>query len=101
MLQRLPALAGAGSISRKAAITRVELHALLANCGTGLVGPCDCALLSFALPVAVVDAAKSPRLRWPICAACPSAVYHLDRGKTLQDGTKAGISPDKPLLDTD
>lgn len=25
-------------------------------------------------------------------------LYHLDVGKTLQDGVKAGGSPDKPLL---
>ncbi|HDS1215934.1 TPA: tyrosine-type recombinase/integrase [Stenotrophomonas maltophilia] len=85
---------------KKAAITRVELHAMLATCGPDLVGVRDRALLYFGFATggrrrSEVAAATLAHLR-----ALPEGgfVYHLDQGKTLQDGPKAGGSPDKPLL---
>ncbi|ARZ74628.1 site-specific integrase [Stenotrophomonas maltophilia] len=85
---------------KKVAITRVELHALLATCGPDLAGVRDRALLYFGFATggrrrSEVAAATLAHLR-----ALPEGgfVYHLDQGKTLQDGPKAGGSPDKPLL---
>ncbi|WP_313140350.1 integrase [Stenotrophomonas sp.] len=85
---------------KKAAITRAELHALLATCGPDLAGVRDRALLYFGFASggrrrSEVAAATVANLR-----ALPEGgfVYHLDQGKTLQDGPHAGGSPDKPLL---
>ncbi|HFF3781554.1 tyrosine-type recombinase/integrase [Stenotrophomonas maltophilia] len=86
--------------TKKTAITRTELQALLATCGPDLAGVRDRALLSFAFASggrrrSEVAAATLDHLR-----ALPEGgfVYHLDKGKTLQDGPKTGGSPDKPLL---
>jgi len=85
---------------KKVAITRVELHALLATCGPDLAGLRDRALLYFGFATggrrrSEVAAATLAHLR-----ALPEGgfVYHLDQGKTLQDGPKSSGSPDKPLL---
>ncbi|WP_240196384.1 MULTISPECIES: site-specific integrase [Stenotrophomonas] len=85
---------------KKAAITRIELQALLATCGDDLAGVRDRALLYFGF-------ASGGRRRSEVAAASlthlrqlPDGgfVYHLDQGKTLQSGPKVGDSPDKPLL---
>ncbi len=85
---------------KKAAITRIELQALLATCGNDLAGQRDRALLCFAF-------ASGGRRRSEVAAATlahlrplPEGgfVYRLDQGKTLQDGPKVGGSPDKPLV---
>jgi len=85
---------------KKVAITRAELHALLATCGPDLAGVRDRALLSFGF-------ASGGRRRSEVAAATlahlrplPDGgfVYHLDQGKTLQHGPRADGSPDKPLL---
>ncbi len=88
--------------TKKTALTRSGLHALLATCGDDLAGVRDRALLLFAFASggrrrSEVAAARVAQLR-----ALPDGgfAYYLDRGKTLQDGPKAGSSPDKPLLGT-
>lgn len=71
---------------KKVAITRAELHALLATCGPDLAGVRDRALLSLSF-------ASGGRRRSEVAAATlahlrplPDGgfVYHLDQGKTLQ-----------------
>jgi len=86
--------------TKKAAITRTELQALLATCGPDLAGVRDRALLYFGFTSggrrrSEVAAATLAHLR-----TLPEGgfVYRLDQGKTLQDGPHAGGSPDKPLL---
>lgn len=74
----------------------------LATCGDDLAGVRDRAPLLFAF-------ASGGRRRSEVAAATVAQLralphggfaYYLDRGKTLQDGPKAGGSPDKPLLGT-
>lgn len=80
--------------TKKAAITRAELQALLAACGPDPAGVRDRALLYFVFASGGRRGHSGP----PARPARGSFVYHLDQGKTLQDGPHAGGSPDKLLL---
>lgn len=85
---------------KKVAITRAELHALLATCGPDLAGLRDRALLCFGFASGGRRRSEMAAATLANLRALPEGgfVYHLDQGKTLQDGPKAGGSPDKPLL---
>ncbi|MBH1461376.1 site-specific integrase [Stenotrophomonas sp. GD03993] len=85
--------------SKKTAITATELMAMIATCGEDLVGKRDRALLYFAF--ASGGRRRSETAHATLSKLAPidgGYLYHLDVGKTLQDGVKAGGSPDKPLL---
>lgn len=85
--------------SKKTAITATELMAMIATCGDDLVGKRDRALLYFAF--ASGGRRRSETARATLAKLTPidgGYLYHLDIGKTLQDGVKSGGSPDKPLL---
>ncbi|GAB3050578.1 MULTISPECIES: hypothetical protein [Stenotrophomonas] len=81
---------------KKAAITRLELHALLATCGPGLAGLRDRALLYFGFSTggrrrSEVAAATLAHLR-----ALPEGgfVYHLDQAKTRAGRESLRARPD-------
>ncbi|HET8638408.1 MAG TPA: site-specific integrase [Acidobacteriaceae bacterium] len=85
---------------KKTAITKRELQAMIATCDDSLVGCRDRALLYFAF-------ASGGRRRSETAAADlrhlhrgkeDAYVYRLEYGKTLQEGPKAGSTPDKPIL---
>lgn len=85
---------------KKTAITKRELQAMVATCEESLAGCRDRALLYFAF-------ASGGRRRSETAAANISHlnridesafVYRLEHGKTLQEGPKAGSTPDKPIL---
>lgn len=85
---------------KKTAITAAELHAMIATCGADLVSLRDRALLYFAFASggrrrSETASASMENLR---CIGKDGYLYHLDVGKTLPDGVKAGGTPDKPLL---
>lgn len=85
--------------SKKTAITRTELEALLATCDDNLEGKRDRALLCFAF-------ASGGRRRSEVAAADladltaieQGYVYHLPYSKTRQAGPAANDAPNKPLL---
>lgn len=85
--------------SKKTAITRAELGALLATCDDSLEGKRDRALLCFAF-------ASGGRRRSEVAAADltdltvieQGYVYHLPYSKTRQGGPAPTDAPDKPLL---
>lgn len=86
--------------TKKTAITRRELEALIATCDDTLEGLRDRALLYFAF-------ASGGRRRSEVAAADFSAlrkvgerqyVYRLEFSKTQQAGSKANSTPDKPVL---
>ena len=86
--------------SKKTAITKRELDALIATCDQSLEGLRDRALLYFAF-------ASGGRRRSEVAAADFSAlrkigdrqyVYRLEFSKTQQAGAKANSTPDKPVL---
>lgn len=85
---------------KKTAITKTELEALVGTCDDSLAGRRDRALLYFAFASGgrrrseVADADLTHLRR----TGDRAFVYHLDQGKTLQDGPKAGATPDKPIL---
>jgi len=85
---------------KKEAISRLELQALLATCGPDLAGLRDRALLCFGFASGGRRRSEMAAATLAHLRALPEGgfVYHLDQGKTLQDGPKAGGSPDKPLL---
>lgn len=69
------------------------------DCGEDLIGKRDRALLYFAF--ASRGRRQSETAHATLSKLSPiegGYLYHLDVGKTLQDGVKAGGSPDKPLL---
>lgn len=86
--------------TKKTAVTRRELEALVATCDTSLEGIRDRALLYFAFAsggrrrseVAAADLADLKRL--------PEGgfVYRLEFSKTQQSGPNAKSTPDKPVL---
>lgn len=87
--------------SKKTAITRPELEAMLATCDDTLEGIRDRALLCFGF-------ASGGRRRSEIAAADlrdlrrtgpTSFVYRLEHSKTQQAGPTKGSTPDKPVLD--
>lgn len=86
--------------TKKTAITRRELEALVATCDDSLEGLRDRALLYFAFAsggrrrseVATADLADLRRLDET------SYVYHLGHSKTQQAGPTATSTPDKPVL---
>ncbi|HEL4235237.1 TPA: site-specific integrase [Stenotrophomonas maltophilia] len=85
--------------SKKTAITATELMAMIATCEDDLVGKRDRALLYFAF--ASGGRRRSETAHAALSKLAPidgGYLYHLDVGKTLQEGVKAGGSPDKPLL---
>ncbi|WP_334180655.1 site-specific integrase [Pseudoxanthomonas sp.] len=86
--------------SKKTAITRVELEAMLATCDDSLEGVRDRALLCFGF-------ASGGRRRSEIAAADmrdlrksgdQNYVYRLEHSKTQQSGVTAGSTPDKPII---
>jgi integrase len=86
--------------TKKTAITRVELEAMLATCDNSLEGLRDCALLCFGF-------ASGGRRRSEIAAADmrdlrkigdESYIYRLEYSKTQQAGVKVDSTPDKPIL---
>lgn len=86
--------------SKKTAITKRELDALIATCDDTIEGLRDRALLYFAF-------ASGGRRRSEVAAADFSAlrkpgerqyVYRLEFSKTQQAGAKANSTPDKPIL---
>ena len=86
--------------TKKTAITKRELDALIATCDGSLEGVRDRALLYFAF-------ASGGRRRSEVAAAEFSAlrkvgerqyVYRLEYSKTQQSGPRANSTPDKPIL---
>ncbi|MDQ7994974.1 MAG: site-specific integrase [Luteibacter sp.] len=86
--------------TKKTAITRQELEAMLATCDDSLEGIRDCALLCFGF-------ASGGRRRSEIAAADlrdlrttgkDSYIYRLEFSKTQQAGAKVDSTPDKPIL---
>ena len=86
--------------TKKTAITRPELEAMLATCGDSLDGLRDRALLCFGF-------ASGGRRRSEIAAADMrdlrkvgegGYIYRLEHSKTQQAGVKADSTPDKPIL---
>lgn len=86
--------------TKKTAITRQELEAMLATCGDSLEGLRDRALLCFGF-------ASGGRRRSEIAAADlrdlrktgdDSYIYRLEFSKTQQAGVKVDSTPDKPIL---
>lgn len=86
--------------TKKTAITRAELEAMLATCDESLEGLRDCALLCFGF-------ASGGRPRSEIAAADmrdlrkvddDGYIYRLEYSKTQQAGVKADSTPDKPIL---
>jgi integrase len=86
--------------SKKTAITRPELEAMLATCDDSLEGLRDRALLCFGF-------ASGGRRRSEIAAANMrdlrkvgdnGYIYRLEYSKTQQAGVKADSTPDKPIL---
>lgn len=86
--------------SKKTAITRAELEAMLATCDESLEGLRDRALLCFGF-------ASGGRRRSEIAAADmrdlrkvgeDGYIYRLEYSKTQQAGVKADSTPDKPIL---
>lgn len=86
--------------TKKTAITRLELAALLATCDDSLAGLRDRALLLFAF-------ASGGRRRSEVATAElvdlrrvgeRAFVYHLGHSKTQQTGPSATSTPDKPIL---
>ena len=86
--------------TKKTAITRPELEAMLATCGDSMEGLRDRALLCFGF-------ASGGRRRSEIAAADMrdlrkvgegNYIYRLEHSKTQQAGVKADSTPDKPIL---
>jgi integrase len=86
--------------TKKTAITRSELEAMLATCDDSLEGLRDRALLCF-------GSASGGRRRSEIAAADlrdlrkvgeDGYIYRLEYSKTQQAGVKADSTPDKPIL---
>lgn len=86
--------------TKKTAITRAELEAMLATCDGSLEGRRDRALLCFGF-------ASGGRRRSEIAAADirdlrkigeDGYIYRLEYSKTQQAGVKADSTPDKPVL---
>lgn len=86
--------------TKKTAITRPELEAMLATCDATLVGLRDRALLCFGF-------ASGGRRRSEVAAADMrdlrkvgenSYIYRLEYSKTQQAGVRADSTPDKPIL---
>ncbi|MCW0379669.1 hypothetical protein NB697_002515 [Xanthomonas sacchari] len=86
--------------TKKTAITRTELEAMLATCDDSLEGIRDRALLSFGF-------ASGGRRRSEIAAADmrdlrkvgnDGYIYRLEYSKTQQAGAKVDSTPDKPIL---
>lgn len=86
--------------TKKTAILRAELEAMLATCGDSLQGRRDRALLCFGF-------ASDGRRRSEIAAADmrdlrkvgeDGYIYRLEYSKTQQAGVKADSTPDKPIL---
>ena len=86
--------------TKKTAITRPELEAMLATCGDSLEGLRDRALLCFGF-------ASGGRRRSEIAAADmrdlrkvgqDGYIYRLEYSKTQQAGVSADSTPDKPIL---
>lgn len=86
--------------TKKTAITRAELEAMLSTCDDNLEGLRDRALLCFGF-------ASGGRRRSEIAAADmrdlrkvgeDSYIYRLEHSKTQQAGVKADSTPDKPIL---
>ena len=86
--------------TKKTAITRPELEAMLATCDDSLEGVRDRALLCFGF-------ASGGRRRSEIATAdmrdlrrtgAESYVYRLEHSKTQQAGPAVGSTPDKPIL---
>lgn len=86
--------------TKKTAITRPELEAMLATCGDSLEGLRDRALLCFGF-------ASGGRRRSEIAAADmrdlrkvgqDGYIYRLEYSKTQQTGVSADSTPDKPIL---
>lgn len=86
--------------SKKTAITRPELEAMLATCDDSLEGLRDRALLCFGF-------ASGGRRRSEIAAAdwrdlCRTSdevyIYRLEHSKTQQAGVTASSTPDKPVI---
>ena len=86
--------------TKKTAITRPELEAMLATCGDSLEGLRDRALLCFGF-------ASGGRRRSEIAAADMrdlrevaegGYIYRLEHSKTQQAGARADSTPDKPIL---
>lgn len=87
--------------SKKTAITKPELEAMLATCDDSLEGIRDRALLCFGFSsggrrrseIAVADVRDLRRTG-------PKAfIYRLEHSKTQQSGPTTGSTPDKPILD--
>lgn len=86
--------------TKKTAITRTELEAMLATCDDSLEGLRDRALLCFGF-------ASGGRRRSEIAAAAmrdlrkvgeDGYIYRLEYSKTQQAGVKVDSTPDKPIL---
>jgi len=86
--------------TKKTAVTRTELEAMLATCDNSLEGLRDCALLCFGF-------ASGGRRRSEIAAADmrdlrkvgeDGYIYRLEYSKTQQAGVTADSTPDKPIL---
>lgn len=86
--------------TKKTAITRPELEAMLATCDNSLEGLRDRALLCFGFASggrrrSEIAAADMQDLR-KVCEG--SYIYRLEHSKTQQSGVKADSTPDKPIL---